>query len=94
MALIDNGVGVGLGTHFNPQYTPTVNMQASLSMGCWRLRMSIEEAITAATINSSHCLGCSDRIGSIEPGKSADIVLLNTCDYRDLESISARTSCT
>jgi imidazolonepropionase-like amidohydrolase len=46
--------------------------------------MSIEEAITAATINSSHCLGCSDRIGFIEPGKSMDIVLLSNCDYRDL----------
>jgi imidazolonepropionase len=83
-ALIDGGVGVALGTNFNPQHTPTVNMQASLSMSCWRLRMSIEEAITAATINSAHSLGCSDRVGSVEPGKSADIVLLNTSDYRDL----------
>jgi imidazolonepropionase len=83
-ALIDQGVAVAIGTNFNPQHTPTLNKQASITMACWRLGLGIEEAITAATFNSAHALGCADRVGSIEPGKSADIVLLNACDYPDL----------
>src|SRR5262249_27475010 len=82
-ALIDKGVAVALGSNFNPQHTPTLNMQACISMACSRLGMSIEEAVTAVTLNSAHALGCGDRVGSIEPGKAADIVLLNTSDYRD-----------
>jgi imidazolonepropionase len=83
-ALIDAGVAVALGTNFNPHHTPTLNMQAVVTMACWRLGMSIEEAVTAATFNSAHVLGCADRVGSIEAGKAADLVLLNTADYRDL----------
>lgn len=82
--LIDQGVPIALGTNFNPQHTPTLNMQAGISLACWRLGMSIEEAVTAATVNSAHALGCGDRVGSIEPGKSADLILLNTSDYHDL----------
>ena len=83
-ALIDSGVAVALGTNFNPHHTPTLNMQSVVTMACWRLGMSIEEALTAATYNSAHVLGCADRVGSIEPGKSADLILLNTGDYREL----------
>jgi imidazolonepropionase len=39
---------------------------------------------TAATINGAHALGCADRIGSLEPGKQADLLLLNVSDYREL----------
>jgi len=83
-ALIDSGVAVALGTNFNPHHTPTLNMQAAVTMACWRLGMSIEEAISAATYNSAHALGCAEQAGSIEPGKSADLVVLNTGDYREL----------
>ena len=82
--LIEAGVAVALGTNFNPHHTPTLNMQSVVTMACWRLGMSIEEALSAATFNSAHVLGCADRVGSLEPGKSADLVLLNTSDYRDL----------
>jgi imidazolonepropionase len=53
-------------------------------MACWRFGMTIEEAITAATFNSACALGCAGRVGSIEPGKSADLILLNANDYHDL----------
>jgi len=36
------------------------------------------------TINGAHALGCADRVGSIEPGKSADLLLLEVSDYREL----------
>jgi imidazolonepropionase len=83
-ALIDAGVPVALGTNFNPHHTPTLNMQAVVAMACWRFGMSIEEAIIGATFNSACALGCAARVGSIEPEKSADLILLNANDYRDL----------
>jgi len=85
-ALIDAGVPVALGSNFNLHHTPTLNMQAVIGMACWRLGMTMEEAITASTVNSAHALGCADRVGSLEPGKSADLVILNASSYRDLSS--------
>jgi imidazolonepropionase len=83
-ALIDSGVPVALGTNFNPHHTPTLNMQAVMAMACWRFGFTTEEAIAAATINGAYALGCGDRVGSLEPGKAADLILLNVNDYRDL----------
>jgi imidazolonepropionase len=48
--------------------------------------MTIEAAISAATINGAHALGCAATTGSIEPGKMADLILLNISDYRDLRN--------
>jgi imidazolonepropionase len=83
-ALIDAGVPLALGTNFNPHHTPTLNMQAVIAMACWRFGLATEEAITASTFNSASALGCAGRVGSLEPGKSADLILLNANDYRDL----------
>jgi imidazolonepropionase len=85
-ALIDSGAAVALGTNFNPHHTPMLNMQTVVALACWRLGMTLEEAISAATINGAHALGCADRTGSLEPGKSADLIILNCGDYRDLVS--------
>jgi imidazolonepropionase len=84
-ALIDAGVAVALGSNFNPHHAPALNMQAVVALACGRLGMSLEEAISAATINGAHALGCADKVGSLEPGKSADLVILNASHYRDLQ---------
>ena len=84
-ALIDAGVAVALGSNFNPHHTQTLNMQAVVALACGRLGMTIEEAISAATINGAYALGCADKVGSLEPGKSADLLILNAGHYRDLE---------
>jgi imidazolonepropionase len=84
-ALIDSGVAVALGSNFNPHHTPGLNMQAIVALACGRLGMSVEEAITAATINGAHALGRADSVGSLEPGKSADLLILNAGHYRELE---------
>jgi len=83
-ALIDAGVAVALGTNFNPLHTPTLSMQAAVALACSRFRFTPAEALTAATINSAHALRCADRVGSLECGKAADIVILETSDHRDL----------
>ncbi|MCU1235580.1 MAG: imidazolonepropionase [Candidatus Solibacter sp.] len=84
--LIDSGAAIALGTNFNPHHTPMLSMQTIIALACWRLRMTLEEAISASTINGAHALGCADRTGSLELGKSADLLILNTSDYRDLSN--------
>jgi len=83
-AFIDAGVAVALGTNFNRQHTPTLNMQSVVALACMWLGMTPAEAISAATINSAHALECADRVGSLELGKSADLVILNVTDYREV----------
>jgi imidazolonepropionase len=82
--LISAGVPVALATDFNPGSCFTLNMQIILSIACSQMRMTPEEAITAATINGAYSLGVSDRLGSIEVGKQADIALMDVSDYREL----------
>ena len=82
--LIEAGVPVALGTNFNPWHTPTLNMQIAISLACMQLSMSPAEAITAATINAAHALRAADQVGSLESDKLADVLILNTADYRDL----------
>jgi imidazolonepropionase len=82
--LIDAGVPVALGSDFNPGSCFTLNMQLILAIACTQMRMTPAEAITAATINSAYSLGISDRLGTLEEGKEADIVLMDVSDYREL----------
>jgi imidazolonepropionase len=82
--LIDAGAPVALATNFNPHLTPTLNMQTVVKLACVRMGMTPEEAISAATINGAHALRCAGRVGSLEPGKLADLLILNISDYREL----------
>lgn len=82
--LIDSGVAVALATDFNPGTSPTYNMQMVISLACRMMGMTPAEAISAATINGAHALGMSRRTGSLEPGKQADIVIMNVSDYREI----------
>jgi len=82
--LIDAGAAVAIATDFNPYASPSLNMQTAIALSCLRLGMSLGEAISAATINGAHAVGRADRIGSLEPGKVADLIVLNVSDCRDL----------
>lgn len=82
--LIEAGALVALATDFNPGTSPTFNMQMALSLACTEMRMSPAEAIAAATINGAEALRIADRTGSLEPGKSADVILLALSDYREI----------
>ena len=82
--LIDAGAAVVLATDFNPGTSPTVNMQFVLTLACDAMRFTPAEAISAATINAAYALGRHNRCGSLEPGKQADLVVMNVDDYRKI----------
>jgi imidazolonepropionase len=82
-ALIDAGAAVAIATDFNPCHTPSLNMQTAISLACLAMEMSPAEAISAATVNGAHAIGCADR-GLLAYGKRADILILNASDYREL----------
>jgi imidazolonepropionase len=73
--LIDAGVPVALATDFNPGTSPTSSLPLVMTVACLALRLTPAEALAGVTINAAHALGLGDEIGSIEPGKQADLVV-------------------
>jgi len=91
--LIAAGAAVALATDFNPGSSPTLNMQFIISLACAQMSMTPAEAITAATINGAFALRRADRIGSIETGKLADVIVLDVDDFRELPYYFAVNHC-
>ncbi len=82
--MIDAGLAVILGTDFNPGSSPTTSMTMVLSLAVTHMKMTPAEAVTAATINAAYSLNRGDQIGSLEPGKIADVVIHDASDYREI----------
>ena len=78
--MVKAGVPVAMATDFNPGSCPCLNMQLVISLGCLRYRLTPEQALTAVTLNGAAAICRADRIGSIEPGKQADILIWNAED--------------
>lgn len=91
--LADAGAAIALATDFNPGTSPTLNMQFILSLACTALRLSPAEAISAATINAAYSLRRAGRIGSLEPGKQADLAVMDVDDYRKIPYYFAWNHC-
>jgi imidazolonepropionase len=83
-ALIDAGVPVALATDCNPGTCPSENLALMLSLACTQMKMSPAEAIVAATVNSAYALERGDLLGSLEPGKLADITIWDAPNHRHL----------
>jgi imidazolonepropionase len=81
-ALIDQGAIVALATDFNPGSAFCESLPVVMSLACTQMRMSVAEALGAATVNAAWVLGRSDRVGRLAPGYDADIVLLDAPDWR------------
>ncbi|QNU24766.1 imidazolonepropionase [Geobacillus zalihae] len=79
--LIDAGVPVALATDCNPGSSPTVSLPLVMTLACLHMRMTPAEAIAAATINAAHAIGRAHLVGSLEPGKKADLVMFNVPNY-------------
>ena len=82
--LIAAGAIVALATDYNPGTSPTLSMPMALSLACTQMRITPAEAIAAATINAAYALGRNKRIGSLEPGKQADLAVFDLDDYREI----------
>src|SRR6266566_5629238 len=91
--LIESGAAVALATDFNPGTSPTLNMQFVLSLACTQMKMTPAEAIVAATMNGACAIKREHRIGSIEPGKTADIAVYDLSDYREIPYFAAVNFC-
>ncbi len=82
--MIELGLPVALGTDFNPGTCLILSMLIIIGLAVMRMQMTIEEAITAATLNAAAALELADEIGSLEEGKAADIILLDLKNYRQI----------
>src|SRR3989442_1653821 len=82
--MIEAGLAVVLATDFNPGSSPTPSMPMVLSLACTQMKMSPAEAITGATINAAYSLNRGDKIGSLEPGKLANLAVFDCEDYREI----------
>lgn len=82
--MIEARLSVVLATDFNPGSSPTPSMQMALSIACAQMRMTPAEAITASTINAAYSLDLGSRVGSLEAGKQADVVIFDCDDYRKI----------
>jgi imidazolonepropionase len=75
--LVSAGVPVALGTDCNPGSSHTESMPMVIVLAVLQMKMTIEEALVAATLNAACSLGLGEELGSIEVGKRADLVLLD-----------------
>jgi imidazolonepropionase len=82
--LIENNVPVALATDFNPGSCMTENMQTIMSLASLKLKMSAEEILSAVTINAAYSLFLQNKLGSIETGKQADLLIFDFNSYKDL----------
>jgi imidazolonepropionase len=82
--IIELGVPVALATDFNPGTSPTWSMPAVIALACAGMKMTPAEAIVAATVNAAWAIGVAEEVGSLEPGKAADLVVLDAPDHRAL----------
>ncbi|ESO89893.1 hypothetical protein LOTGIDRAFT_206771 [Lottia gigantea] len=82
-SLIEHGVPVALGTDFNPN-AYCCSMPLVMHLACVLMKMTLTEALVAATINSSASLGLSQDHGSIEIGKLGNLLILDTTKWQHL----------
>lgn len=82
--MIEKGVRVSLSTDLNPGSSMTESLPLVMTMGCLFFKMTPAEAIRAVTINAARSMGKEGEIGSLEPGKKADLILLDIPNYQYL----------
>jgi len=82
--LIDAGAIVSLSTDCNPGTSMTESMQIAIQLATLQMKMTVEESITAATLNGAQSLRLATETGSIETGKRADFTLIDAPNYLHL----------
>ena len=82
--MIARGIPVAVATDFNPGSCPSLNMGLCMTMAYLKYRMTPEEILSAVTINAACAVNRAQSIGTIEPGKQADMVIWNAEDMEML----------
>jgi len=83
-AILEAGGILALASDLNPGTAWCGDMQFTIALACRMMRLTPAQAIAAATINAAAAIGRSLQIGSLEPGKQADLLILSVPDYRHL----------
>ncbi len=73
--MIDAGLAVAFASDYNPGSSPSGNMKLMLSFACVNYRLTTAEALHATTMNTAYAMGVSDKLGSIDVGKTANIII-------------------
>lgn len=82
--MIEKGVRVALATDFNPGSSMTESLPLIMTMGCLLYRMTPSEVIRAVTLNAAKSIDREEKIGTLDPGKQADMVILDIPNYKYL----------
>ena len=75
--LIEQDVAVALATDINPGGGFTTSMPFAMTLACFGMNLTLEEALIGATLNAAASIDRADRIGSLEPGKQFDAVMVS-----------------
>lgn len=84
VGLLDAGCALALSTDINPGSAPCPSMPLVMAIAARYQHLLPAEVFNASTINAAHAIGMGRRVGSLEPGKLADLLILKTGDYRHL----------
>jgi len=82
--LVAAGGAIALSSGYDAKDAPIFSMQMVVALAVLRLRLTVEQAIAATTINAAYALGRAAEVGSLEAGKRADLLVLNLSDYREI----------
>lgn len=83
-AFLETGIIVALATDFNPGSSYTPNMQLIITLACTQMRMTVEEAIQAATLGGARAMGLETKVGSLARGKTCDLTVMDIPNYYHL----------
>lgn len=82
--MINREIPVAIGSDFNPGSCPSLNLQFTMNLAYLKYKMTPEEILTAVTLNGACAIGMGSRVGTLEIGKKADIVIWNAPDMEML----------
>ena len=82
--LLRAGAALAVASDFNPGTSAVLSMPEAIAMGCTSYGLPPLTALAGATVNAAWVLGLADRLGSLEPGKRADFLVLDTDAFRNV----------
>jgi imidazolonepropionase len=78
--LVSAGAAIAIATDFNPGTSPCLSMPEAIAVGAALYRLPVPALVAAATLNAAWVLGLHEQLGSLEPGKRADFLVLDVSD--------------